>query len=65
MRKREFYYLSGETLVGSVCQKETDDSVVILLRCHVQRRESVLRLDIDRCAIEDENLDNLFFSSYT
>ena len=55
-------HLRRQTLVGSVGQQEADHGVVILLGRHVQRRESVLRLDVDGSAILHQDLDHLFLA---
>jgi hypothetical protein len=55
-------HLRRQTLIGSVGQQEADHGVVILLGRHVQRRESVLRLDVDGSAILHQDLDHLLLA---
>lgn len=61
-RKGGGAYLGCQTLVGAVGQEEAHDAIVVLLRRHVQRREAVLRLNVDRAAILNEDLDHFFLA---
>ena len=47
--------LCGQGLVGPGGEKEANDGVVVLLGCHVQRGEPVLRLHVDWSAIVDKD----------
>lgn len=56
-KKRDPAYLRRETLIGSIVEQELDDLIVILLCSHVQRSESILRLDVDRGPVLNKYID--------
>lgn len=64
-RDPAFSYLRRETLIGSIVEQELDDLVVILLCSHIQRSESILRLDVDRGTVLNKYIDYFGLASWT
>lgn len=57
-------HLRRETLIGSIVKQELDDLIVILLGSHVQRSESILRLDINCGTVLDKYIDYFALASW-
>lgn len=70
MKNRQKYYritfhmyLGGQCLIRTLAEKIFDDRVVVFLGSHVQRREPILRLCINRSISLHQQLYHLLLSS--
>ena len=50
--------LGGKALVGARGQEEPHNPVMVLLGCHVEGCETMLRLDVHSTPLLDQNLHN-------
>ena len=57
------HYLSGETLVGVVCEEVPDDGVVVLLSSHVHGREPILALQVHTRVVLDQDPYDVLLAS--
>lgn len=51
------FYLCCKTLISSAAEQQFDHLIMILLCRHVQRCESILRLDINGSTVLNKNID--------